>query len=134
MSWSKNRLIVYSILIVRIHHLTAGWQNAAPFFRDREKSTLEFNDKALELLDRFLACLKEEGIYVTCEITDSALTPALSEIPNTLSPIFAHRKYPKICDNSPVKMPYPLAFVLAIVTACIDVALRKIREKRVATT
>lgn len=43
----------------------------------------------------------------------------LSEIPNTLSPIFAHRKYPKICDNSPVKMPYPLAFVLAIVTACI---------------
>lgn len=42
-----------------------------------------------------------------------------SEIPNTLTPILAHRKYPKTCDNSPAKMPYPLAFVLAIVTALI---------------
>lgn len=42
-----------------------------------------------------------------------------SEIPNTLTPILAHRKYPKTCDNSPAKMPYPLAFVIAIVTALI---------------
>lgn len=42
-----------------------------------------------------------------------------SEIPNTLTPILAHRKYPKTCDNSPAKMPYPLAFVLAIITAII---------------
>ena len=43
----------------------------------------------------------------------------VSEIPNTLSPIFAHKKYPKTCDNSPAKMPYPLAVVIAIVTAII---------------
>lgn len=42
-----------------------------------------------------------------------------SEIPNTLTPILAHRKYPKTCDNSPAKMPYPLTFVIAIVTALI---------------
>lgn len=42
-----------------------------------------------------------------------------SEIPNTLTPILAHMKYPKTCDNSPAKMPYPLAFVIAIVTALI---------------
>ena len=42
-----------------------------------------------------------------------------SEIPNTLTPILAHRKYPQTCDNSPAKMPSPLAFVIAIVTALI---------------
>ncbi len=77
-----RKMAALGINIVRIHHLTAGWQNAAPFFRDREKSTLEFNDKAMAQLDLFLACLQKEGIYVTCEIPDSSLTPALSEIPN----------------------------------------------------
>ena len=43
----------------------------------------------------------------------------LAEIPNTITPILAHRKYPKTCDNSPVKMPYPLAVVLSIVTGLI---------------
>ncbi len=42
-----------------------------------------------------------------------------SEIPNTLTPILAHRKYPKTCDNSPAKMPYPLAVVLAVITGII---------------
>lgn len=77
-----RKMAALGINIVRIHHMTAGWQNAAPFFKDRAESTLEFNDRALELLDRFTAALKEEGIYVTCELPDSSLEPALSEIPN----------------------------------------------------
>lgn len=77
-----RKMAALGINIVRIHHMTAPWQNAVPFFSDREKSTLVFNDRALEQLDRFTACLKAEGIYVTCELPDSALAPALSEIPN----------------------------------------------------
>lgn len=43
----------------------------------------------------------------------------LAEIPNTLSPIFAHRKYPKCCDNSSLHMKKGLAFVLSIITCII---------------
>lgn len=47
----------------------------------------------------------------------------LAELPNTLSPIFAHKKYPKTCDNSSVRMNATLAKVLAIITFCICVYL-----------
>ncbi len=77
-----RKLAALGVNIVRLHHMTAGWQNAAPFFRNREESTLDFSDRALERLDRFTAALKAEGIYVTSELPDSALKPALSEIPN----------------------------------------------------
>lgn len=52
-----------------------------------------------------------------------------AELPNTLSPFFAYRKYPKCCDNSPVKMNAVLARVFAVMTflicayLCIQMAL-----------
>lgn len=77
-----SKMAALGINIVRLHLLTPEWQTWAPFYVDREKSTLEFNDAALERLDRFTAALKEEGIYLTSELPDAWLTPALSEIPN----------------------------------------------------
>lgn len=53
----------------------------------------------------------------------------LSELPNTLSPIFAHRKYPKCCDHSSFNIHKNVAFVLSILTfvicayLCIEMAL-----------
>lgn len=46
-----------------------------------------------------------------------------AELPNTISPVLAHRKYPKCCDNSPVKMPFVLAQVLSVITFVICVYL-----------
>lgn len=53
----------------------------------------------------------------------------LSELPNTLSPIFAHRKYPKCCDHSSFNIHKNVAFVLSLLTfvicayLCIEMAL-----------
>lgn len=47
----------------------------------------------------------------------------LSELPNTLSPIFAHKKYPKSCDNSSVRMSSKLAKILAVITFVICIYL-----------
>lgn len=47
----------------------------------------------------------------------------VAELPNAISPIFAHRKYPKSCDNSPVKMPFSIARVLAVLIFVICVYL-----------
>lgn len=77
-----RKLAALGVNVVRLHHMTAAWQTAAPFFIDRTKSTFEFNPVALERLDWFTSCLKEEGIYITYELFDPALAPALSEIPN----------------------------------------------------
>lgn len=75
------KLAGLGINIVRIHHLTPSWQRAVPFYENREKSTLAFNDEAMEKLDYLLAALKKQGIYVTDEIVDSSLMPAPGEIP-----------------------------------------------------
>jgi hypothetical protein len=76
-----RKLAALGVNIVRIHHLTAAWQVTHPFFVNRKKSALEFNDKALERLDYFIAALKKEGIYITAELIDSAF-----EIPALESP------------------------------------------------
>lgn len=47
----------------------------------------------------------------------------LSELPNTLSPIFAHKKYPKSCDNSSLHMNKYVAYVLSVITFGICVYL-----------
>lgn len=47
----------------------------------------------------------------------------LAELPNTLSPIFAHRKYPKCCENSSVRMSYGVARILAVITCGICIYL-----------
>lgn len=47
----------------------------------------------------------------------------VAELPNTFSPIVAHKKYPKTCDNSSAHMPYPVAVVLSILTFVICVYL-----------
>ena len=47
-----SKMAALEINIVRLHLLTPEWQTWAPFYVDREKSTLEFNDAALERLDR----------------------------------------------------------------------------------
>lgn len=47
----------------------------------------------------------------------------LAELPNTISPILAHRKYPKICDHSPVRMPFSVARILSALTLVICVYL-----------
>ena len=50
-----------------------------------------------------------------------------AELPNTLSPFFAYRKYPKCCVNSPVKMNAVLVFAvmtfLVCAYLCIQMAL-----------
>ena len=46
-----------------------------------------------------------------------------AELPNTISPILAHRKYPKICDHSPVRMPFSVARILSVLTLVICVYL-----------
>lgn len=40
----------------------------------------------------------------------------LAELPNTLSPMFAYKKYPKCCDNSSVHMNRKVAYVLSVLT------------------
>lgn len=40
----------------------------------------------------------------------------LAELPNTLSPMFAYKKYPKCCDNSSVHMNRNVAYVLSVLT------------------
>lgn len=52
-------------------------------------------------------------------MTIFSFTNTLAELPNTLLPIFAYKKYPKTCDNSSVHMNHRLAAALAIVTCCI---------------
>jgi APA family basic amino acid/polyamine antiporter len=47
----------------------------------------------------------------------------IAELPNALSPLFAHRKYPKCCDNSSVKMGHKVATVFAIITTVICIYL-----------
>lgn len=56
-------------------------------------------------------------------MTVFSLTNTIGELPNTVSPIFAYRKYPKNCDHSPVKMPSKLAAVLSVTTFVICVYL-----------
>lgn len=75
-----QKLAGLGINIARIHHLTPVWQKEIPFYIDRTKSTLEFNDKALEKIDYLLFALKNQGIYVTNEMTDSSLCPAPKEL------------------------------------------------------
>lgn len=43
----------------------------------------------------------------------------VAELPNTLSPIFSHKKYPKCCDNSSAKIGPKAAQALAILTFLI---------------
>ena len=43
----------------------------------------------------------------------------ISELPNTVSPLFAYKKYPKCCENSSVKMGVQVARCLAILTCII---------------
>ncbi len=43
----------------------------------------------------------------------------ISELPNALSPLFAHRKYPKCCDHSSVKMGVKTAQALALLTCAV---------------
>lgn len=43
----------------------------------------------------------------------------ISELPNALSPLFAHRKYPKCCDHSSVKMGVKAAQGLALFTCAV---------------
>lgn len=47
----------------------------------------------------------------------------LAELPNTISPIFAYKKYPKCCDNSSVKMNIKVASAFAVITFIICVYL-----------
>ncbi len=77
-----QNMAALGINMVRIHHISAKWQKAEPLFAQPEKSTLAFNDKALEKLDYLLYQLKQNGIYVTMEIVDSALIPLPLEMPN----------------------------------------------------
>ncbi len=74
------KLAGLGINIVRIHHLTPIWQKEIPFYVDRNKSSLEFNDKAVEKIDYLLFAMKKQGIYVTNEMTDSSLCPAPGEL------------------------------------------------------
>ncbi|MCI8514779.1 MAG: APC family permease [Lachnospiraceae bacterium] len=59
----------------------------------------------------------------------------ISELPNTLSPILAHRKYPNCCDNSSVKMNYKVARPLSVLTAviCIYLSVQMARTLDVKT-
>lgn len=43
----------------------------------------------------------------------------LAELPNALAPIFAHKKYPKCCDNSSLHMNKYVAYVLSVATFLI---------------
>lgn len=62
-------------------------------------------------------------------MTVFSFTNTLGELPNTLSPIFAYRKYPKSCQHSSVPMGKNLAAVLAVITflicayLCVQMAL-----------
>lgn len=47
----------------------------------------------------------------------------LAELPNTLAPFFAYRKYPKSCDNSTMHMNKNVAYALAILTCVVCVYL-----------
>ncbi len=47
----------------------------------------------------------------------------LAELPNTLIPFFAHKKYPKCCDNSTLHMNKNVAYVLSVITFVICVYL-----------
>lgn len=47
----------------------------------------------------------------------------LAELPNTIAPIFAYRKYPKSCDNSSIKMRSKIAYAFAVITFVICVYL-----------
>ena len=47
----------------------------------------------------------------------------LAELPNTIAPIFAYRKYPKSCDNSSIKMGSKVAYAFAVITFVICVYL-----------
>ena len=76
-----KKMAALGINMVRLHHISAKWQRAKPLFSQPEKSTLIFNDEALERIDYLLYKLKENGIYVTTEIVDSALMPLSSEMP-----------------------------------------------------
>lgn len=40
----------------------------------------------------------------------------VSELPNTMAPFFAHKKYPKSCDNSSLHMNEKVAYILSILT------------------
>jgi basic amino acid/polyamine antiporter, APA family len=40
----------------------------------------------------------------------------IAELPNTVAPFFAHKKYPKSCDNSSLHMNEKVAYVLSIAT------------------
>lgn len=46
-----------------------------------------------------------------------------AELPNTLSPVFAHKRYPKCCDNSSVKMKSIVAKTFAVITFAICIYL-----------
>lgn len=62
-------------------------------------------------------------------MTIFSFTNTLGELPNTLSPIFAYRKYPKTCNHSSVHMNHTLAALLAVITfvicayLCVEMAL-----------
>ncbi len=62
-------------------------------------------------------------------MTIFSFTNTLCELPNTISPIFAYKKYPKTCDHSSVHMNIQLARVLSVITfaicayLCVQMAL-----------
>lgn len=47
----------------------------------------------------------------------------IAELPNTLAPFFAYKKYPKSCDNSSLHMNKNVAYVLSVLTFIICVYL-----------
>ena len=53
----------------------------------------------------------------------TALGYTVAEIPNTLTPIFAHRRYPKCCENAPVRMDHRLVSVLVIGMTFVNIYL-----------
>ena len=56
-------------------------------------------------------------------MTVFSLTNTIGELPNTISPIFAYKKYPKSCDNSSVRMSSKVATALSVITFLICIYL-----------
>lgn len=56
-------------------------------------------------------------------MTIYSFTNNIGELPNTIMPIFAHKKYPKTCDNSTAHMNHKVAAVVAVLTCLIMVYL-----------
>lgn len=86
------------------------------------------NRYGVPFVSLFLVSLIAIGICATgatfgVVMTIFSFTNTIGELPNTLAPIFAYKKYPKTCDNSSVHMNSTAASVLAVITFVICVYL-----------